>query len=271
LTDLPQFARVERLELADGLSIASPFPALFVESEQALIVADTHLGIEASKQRWGTMIPYDTFSIVAECILRPTRELGCKKVFILGDLKHSFGKPNEVEWFLIRRLVNSIRSEGAELVIIRGNHDRNLRLLLSELGVKSHDSSARVSSFLLAHGHKQTKVSTDASQSVSAILIGHEHPAVVLRDEFGSRHYFKAFLHLEGCRSLRRQSNASFDIIVLPSVNPLAYGTVMNEVPQEELLSPYLRRNRTLEQSTPYVLDLGKKVIAFPKLSLLRS
>ena len=57
-------------------------------------------------------------------------------------------------------------------------------------------------------------------------------------------------------------------LTVLPSVSPLAYGSDVNEIPSEELLSPILRRVR-MEEFTPYVIEVGVAVKRFPKIGYL--
>ncbi len=258
--------RVETINICKGVSIVSPFPAVYLEKEETLLVSDIHLGIEAQRESNGTHIPYDTLSIVLESIIRPTREMNCKKMYVLGDLKHQFGRLRKWDSLLVRRFIKEIRSAGAEPVIIRGNHDNHLGLLLKKLGVKFLDHYAFVSGFVLTHGDRKIKTWPDNKQSSSQVtIIGHEHPAVSLKDDLGIRQTFKTFLHIPG----NNGSRSTASLIVLPSVNPLAYGSCINKVASNEYLSPYLRENRSVERAKPYVLEIGSLVLPFPSLGEL--
>ena len=123
---LARVQKVETIELQKGLSLASPFPAAYLEEERALVVSDTHLGIEAKLASRGVHIPSSVFRDTIDSVMIPARELRCKKVYILGDLKHEYGKLKESDWWSVRRFVEELRDIGAEPELIKGNHDRHV-------------------------------------------------------------------------------------------------------------------------------------------------
>ena len=187
-------------------------------------------------------------------IFRPVEEsikgTGCERVILLGDVKHEFGRPSEEEWFFVKKLIKEIRGMGCEPEVVRGNHDNYIISILKLMDVKLHQPYLRLGRFVLTHGHLKV-------EEKGHLIIGHEHPSVSIRDELGVRHRFKAFL--SGRVGGRR-------ITVLPSVSPLAYGSCVNELPSEELLSPMLK-GMDLGELVPYVLEPGVDVRRFPKLS----
>jgi len=256
---------VDTIELQRGLKLVSPYPAAYLDGQNALVISDTHLGIESKLASKGVHIPSSVFRDTLDSVLIPARELGCKKVYILGDLKHEYGRPKESDWWSVRRFVDELRGIGAEPVLIKGNHDRYVSPILRSLGVESHGSYLNIDGFLLTHGHK--KIKTRDSEKIKAIIIGHEHPAIYLKNEFGGRkERFKAFLFVPG-----RPKSRDPPVLVLPSVNPLAYGTEVNELKAADFLSPYLKaKKRAMEHAKPYVLEVGGLLLPFPELSDLR-
>ena len=54
-------------------------------------------------------------------------------------------------------------------------------------------------------------------------------------------------------------------------MNPLAYGTEVNELKAADFLSPYLTaRKEAIEHAKPYVLEVGELLLPFPELSVLK-
>jgi len=258
-------AKIETIEIESGLHIVSPYPAAYLESQRALVVSDLHLGIESKFASSGVLIPSSIIRETIQSVLIPAKELGCKKVYILGDLKHEYGRPKESDWWSIRRFVGALRGVGAEPVLIRGNHDRYVTTILEYLKVDYSSSYANLDGFLLTHGHKRISLQRLDSE-IKAVIIGHEHPAISLQTELGgrgSKERFKIFLFVPGRKS------RDPPVLVLPSVNPLSYGTEVNELSSGEFLSPYLK-DRRLEHSKPYVLEVGELLLPFPELRNLR-
>lgn len=247
---------VKLVKLFKGVSIASPWPAVFLEKEDALLVADLHLGLEDEYESKGIHIPKSPLAKVVSYITSPIKELGCSKVFILGDVKHEFGKPKEAEWFGVKRLFKAVKALGCEVEVIRGNHDNYIISILKAVGIKLHQPSIKAEDFLLLHGH-DFPIALD--KDVRCIIMGHEHPSIVIKDELGVRHRYKAFL--SGVFDHRR-------VLVLPSVSPLAIGSDVNELPCHELLSPILQKAE-LNEFTPYLIEVGVDVKRFPKVGEL--
>ncbi len=275
---------IELMELEDGVSIVSPYPCVYLEEHDTLLFADTHLGLEEHRERLGIHIPYPVTQHIIDCILGPVRELSCRRVIILGDVKHEFGKPSADEWYSLKKLVNALRKSNCELEVVRGNHDNYIIYILRELSVRLHDPHLLLecndgSSILLIHGHMESEVIYDESTNVRLVVMGHEHPSVAIKDEVGTKHRFKAFLYgIMSCdRTLGHDGTSSGknihkrrgkSIIVLPSLSPLAYGNPLNE--NTVVKSPILRRIR-VEELTPYLIEVGLMVKRFPEMKYLMS
>ncbi|MCH8022980.1 MAG: metallophosphoesterase [Thaumarchaeota archaeon] len=245
------------IKLQKGLSIVSPWPAVYIEKESTLVVADLHLGLEDELQSKGLYLPSSTFPTILENIISPVIDLACKRIILLGDIKHEFGRPKEAEWWGVRRLIKKLKELKCEPAIVRGNHDNYIIYISKELGAITYDRSVTLDDFLLFHGHLPLNLE---EAKASHIIMGHEHPSIQIRDSLGVKHRYKAFLH-------GKIGNKIFTI--LPSVSPLTIGSDVNIIPSSELLSPLLR-GENLDKVTPYALDIGSAVQKFPNLGRLR-
>jgi len=248
-------AKTETIKITKGLSIASPWPALLLEKENALLVSDLHIGLEDMHERKGIHIPASILPRILKSIITPAKELGCSKVFILGDVKHEFGEPREEDWFGVRKLVRQIREIGCKPEVVRGNHDNYIIVILKELDVVLHEPDVNLGKFLLMHGHLEMYRPGKGKH----IIMGHEHPAVSIKDDLGVKHAFKAFLNGKLLGS---------QITILPSTSPLRIRIAMNETPSSEFLSSILKNN-DLGELVPYVAEVGTHVKEFPALNML--
>lgn len=273
---------IELIELEEGVSIASPYPCIYLEEHDTLLFADTHLGLEEHRERLGIHIPYPVTEHIIECIIRPVKELSCKKVIILGDVKHEFGRPSAEEWYSLKKLVSILRRSNCGLEVVRGNHDNYIIYILNELDVKLHDPHLLLEcskgSILLIHGHLESKVMYD--KDVRLVVMGHEHPSIAIKDELGIKHRFKAFLYGKGviskdavyvdhtCESGRSSSilPKGTSVIVLPSLSPLAYGNPLNE---NAMIKGPILRSIGVEGLTPYLIEVGVMVKRFPEVRYL--
>ncbi len=211
-----------------------PLPGKALKLGRNLIIADLHLGYEVSMAREGFYLPRIFHEVVGnlKSILESEKP---KRLVINGDLKHSF-IPEWREREELRAFVEEISPMVNEIVLVRGNHDVGT-LWLRELGVEIVDE-LEVSGWKLVHGHKLVEG--------ERFIIGHEHPAIRLRDEVGA--LIKVPIFLVGA-----------SLIVLPAFSPWAYG---NDV-LREIVSPFLRAydvraSRVLVPLEDELLDFGE-------------
>ena len=105
-----------------------------------------------------------------------------------------------------------------ETIVVRGNHDNYLATILGDLRMTLHDRYD-LGGCTFVHGHEDV-------QALGTIVMGHEHPAVKLRDPLGATVSVPAFLIAER-------------VVVLPAFSPLALGVNVASYPY---LSPLLNR-----------------------------
>ncbi len=241
--------------LTDDVEIVEFEPALYVKSMDAIVVADIHLGLEWELEEKGVHIPFPTYAPVVKSLRNMFNYRSAKRLIILGDIKNEFGDINPEEWTQVQDFVNDVRSLGAEPLLVRGNHDNFVRIVLRRLNVEFQDPPLRLGKYFLIHGDREHELPGDGS----TVLMGHEHPVVSIRDSIGVKHRFKSFLYGE---------HRGVKIIVLPSMNPLTMGMAVNEVDANSLLSPILRKVN-LMSFTPVLLAQGEGLKAFPRLGSL--
>ena len=183
---------------------------------RTLVVADLHIGFEVAMAEEGNYVPSLLGKMVLD--LRTVLEGGkFKRLVINGDLKHSF-VPMKREKSELRAFFEGVEGLVDEIILVRGNHDVGVAWL-RELGVEIVDS-LELAGWTLVHGHRL--------EEGERFIIGHEHPAIRLRDEVGASVKVPIFLRGE-------------KLIVLPAFSPWAYG---NDVTRE-IVSPFLRKFKT--------------------------
>lgn len=242
------------LELEGGVHAVGL--GLYLEDVDALVIADLHLGYEQALEEAGVFIPPVQFKFIASFITRALDETGSKRLVMLGDVKHEFGEALRQEWGETMELLSKLKDRGVEVGVVRGNHDNFLIPILKRLEVPLYDPSLRLGRYLLLHGHKEPPL--DAWGGAEYVIIGHEHPAVLLRDELGVSLKLKSFL-------VGNFGNAK--LIVMPAVSPLMPGTEVN-VPRVRYLSPLLQRS-DVKSMRVYAIDLESGIYDFGTVELL--
>lgn len=215
-----------------------PLPEKALLLGKNLIIADVHLGYEVAMAKEGFYLPRVFHDVVGSLKSLLEREKP-KRLIVDGDLKHSF-IPEWRERAELKAFFDEISPLVEEVVLVRGNHDVGV-LWLRELGVEVVDE-LELNGWKLVHGHKVVEG--------ERFIIGHEHPAVRLRDEVGAVIKVPAVLLGE-------------KLIVLPAFSPWAYG---NDV-LRETVSPFLGFYR---EDFEVVVPAGDELLSFGRLSRLR-
>lgn len=213
---------------------------------ETLIISDLHLGYEEMMASKGTMVPKFQLTDMIRQLESIFAQLGpIKTIVINGDLKHEFGSILRTEWREILRFIDFISQKTKQIIITRGNHDIALEPITRKRNIHIV-KNFRINDILIAHGDSIDK---EARQSlVKTIIIGHEHPAIGLKDKNRYEKY-KCFL---------KGQWKGKTLIVQPSFNPLTEGT---DILREPLLSPYLKSIRNFE-----VFVVAKDVLPFGKV-----
>ena len=231
------------MEIIKGIEIIDL--CLYVKKEKILILADTHIGYEESLNKQGVLIPRFGFMEIIKRLEKVFKKVkGIDKIIINGDVKHEFGTISEQEWRHTLQLLDFLGRKCNEVVLIKGNHDTILGPIAEKRKVKVVDSY-KIRDILIIHGNLVPEL-----KGVKTIIIGHEHPAINIKDGIRTE-LFKCFLKGKFKRKI---------LIVQPSFNLVAEGS---DVLKGKLLSPFLQQN--LDNFECFIV--GDKVYSFGKLN----
>ena len=239
------------IHLYKDLYIADPWPAAYLKDVDALIFADLHLGMEGVLSEEGIFLPRSFSRSTVDIVLRSISMVNPSMVILNGDIKHGFGLLNTSEWVVLRDFFRELSEMNLDIIVVRGNHDNYLGVLLDKYGIPFEKRWDHVI-YTIMHGHES--VPWDEIKEV--VIIGHEHPSVTLRDDVGVKFKFKCFMWGE-YREHR--------ILVLPSVGELATGSTISLYSEEDILSPLLK-NVDMSRFKPYAVVPGEIVQELPPL-----
>jgi hypothetical protein len=229
------------MEIQKGIEIVGK--ALWLKKSRTLIIGDIHIGYEEALNKQGILVPRSQFK-ETEKEIKEILKLEPETIVINGDLKHEFKEISEQEWRETLAILDLMSS--SQVILVKGNHDNILEPIAKKRGLKIVDSYL-VDDVGIIHGDRIIDL------PAKTLIIGHEHPAIVLEEEIKSEKY-KCFL-------LGKYKTKK--LIVMPSFLPMIEGT---DIAQEDLLSPYLQQNlKNFE-----VFIVGDKTYKFGKLKNIK-
>lgn len=238
--DGPGSGRTRReVDLAPGVTLSDTL-CVYLEGAKAVVVADLHLGVESAGAD-GAYYPRRQKPVLMRRLGAILERFRPELFVINGDFKHDFAAGLRRERDEVGDVFDFLDSR-TQVVLTKGNHDNFLGGLLSGAPLPT---STRVGGCFVCHGHQDLPALRRFSMFK---LLGHEHPALKLRDPVGAVVTAPAFIYDETSRT-----------VVLPALSPLAGGTdLLRTAP----LSPYLRRLdrrlfRIFAASEQGLLDFG--------------
>lgn len=221
--------------------------SLYLEKQKILVIGDTHIGYEEALNKQGILIPRMHLKDILAELNKVFKEVKPETIIMIGDIKHEFGIISKQEWRDTLNLLDYLL-EKAKVILIKGNHDTILGPVARKKDLEVRDYFI-ADDILFCHGHK---LWDDKLKKIKTIIIGHEHPAISIRDDVRVEKY-KCFL----LGKYKKQN-----LIVIPSFNFITEGT---NVLQEKLLSPFISNIQSFE-----AFIVGDKVYKFGKISNLQ-
>ncbi|MBU1205117.1 MAG: metallophosphoesterase [Nanoarchaeota archaeon] len=221
---------------------------LLLNQEKILVFADFHIGYEEALNKQGILVPRFQFKDVIKRlgkIFSELKKIKIDKIIINGDIKHEFGTISEQEWRETLRLLDFMARQCKEIILVKGNHDTILGPIAKKKKVSVVDYYF-AGDILITHGHKIPN--KNILKKAKTIVIGHEHPAISLREDVRTEK-FKCFLK----GKYKRKS-----LVVMPSFCLATEGT---DILKEKLLSPFLNqdlKNFEVSVVADKVYDFGK-------------
>ena len=241
--------------------------ALYFDS--TLVIADVHIGYEEALNKQGVLVPRLQFEETVkrmEAIFKELKGKNIERIIVNGDLKHEFGTISEQEWRNTLKFLDLLAKHCNEIILVKGNHDtilgpiarkRNVKVVdyyisepITKKSINGKNPLKKQPKTLIAHGNKIPK---EAVKDASTIIMGHEHPAVSLKE--GAR--------VEQVKCFLKGKYKGKNLIVQPSFNTIVEGT---DLLRGKILSPFLHQN--LDNFDVYVVE--DKVYEFGKLKGLR-
>jgi len=205
--------------IANGVEIY-PGGAAHIVDENALVVADMHLGVEASLESEGLSVPRVQTKKILQYMDQIIERVRPETVVVAGDLKHNFNRNLIEEWQEVTKFVEQLAGR-TELECIKGNHDNFLNLILREHGVPPVKKELIYEDVQIVHGHV-------AVERRGLTIIGHIHPSLRLRDSVGASIKDHCYLW----DPVKR-------ILVLPALSLLASGVDVVSGEDADTISPY--------------------------------
>jgi putative SbcD/Mre11-related phosphoesterase len=257
--------------------VSEDFRGIVVEAddgERWLLVADTHVGLEVELGRRGVRIPSQSARI-AQLIIDAAERLGATSLAILGDVKHEIASIAESARE-VREFIDRVSAKFNKVVLIRGNHDGNIDLILSSdvkpnvylvdsrgFMLRSRDGK----NLLLLHGNSKPRVEDFVKSDV--IIMGHTHPAILIQDITGYVMRAPVIVKVRIDKAIlgRNMYGTELDvkgpmsIIVLPVFNPLTIGMDVFEIFAKDLVNVetilhYTRTWEHLNDVEVYLTDM---------------
>ncbi len=251
--------------LINNVRIPKGYPYLVInhEDKKILVGADYHLGYEVVlAEEEGYYVPQSQFELIMEELDTIVKTVKPDIFIVNGDLKHKFSKRTRQETKEITEFLNYLSESIEKTYIIRGNHDNFVRGLFNNYNnIEFIEYHLVIGDYLFTHGHYIDGEIEDL-MSNKVVVIGHEHPAILLYDDVGGKAKIPSFLY--------GKTKSGGYIIVLPAVSPLMSGIEVNITPQNEFLSPYIRYHTVIENLTPIGLLRGKENLRFPNIGVLK-
>ena len=227
-------------------------PCLYHPELDLLVISDIHLGLEGSMTSKGSYIPKFQLEDVLEDIGKAKEETGATRILVNGDLKNEFKKSYYSEKQEVKKFVSRMQKLFDEVILIKGNHDTFIDETVERKGLELQERHEE-NGILFTHGHKDI----EDLESFEIVIIGHEHPALSLKDEIGVVEKVDCILHGE---------EDGTEVIVLPAFSSISNGTRINETPQRELLSPVLRKHFDVGELKAVAVSREAGLFDFPEI-----
>lgn len=212
-------------------------PALLISARRSrwLVVGDIHIGAERRLSDKGVRL-YGLWEQMSIKLLSLAETFSAKGIVLLGDIKDSILYPESWEQSDIRHFAKSLSC--IEMLALRGNHDAHTDEIM---GIELKDE-VMLGDYALLHGNKWP---SKAAMSKKALITGHNHVAVRIKDANGGIYSEKAWLIAKINASNAKRfypSCRAQSLIVMPAFNPVILGTAVGaERSDKDNISPLFR------------------------------
>ena len=241
-------------------------PALLIsdrEHGRILAIADLHLGIEHELFKDGITIEPQAEKLYKriEKLLRMTK---ADKLVIIGDLKHKIPGISFRELKEIPKFIGPL-AEKARIILVKGNHDTELRELVDKAEVVDSKGFA-IGKYGFFHGHAWP---SKRLLECDHLFTAHIHPTVEFIDDFGFRLVEKVWVMgklkekklRERYKIRKKKGEEPFEFgelqtTIFPSFNPIISGVPLNSRRKRNYIGPLLSSKAfDAKRADAYMLD----------------
>jgi len=239
-----------------SIRFLTDYPVAFITEKKTLVIAELHLGLEYQLYKSGVTIPSqgERFRETLEKLVEQT---GAKILIIVGDIKHKVPGSTIREDKEIPKFLNNIK-EKIKVVLVKGNHDDRIEEIIPE-GVKICSSRGlKLGRYGFFHGHAWP---SKKLMNCDYLFMGHIHPAIEFKDQFGYRSVLHVWLKGELNKELIKKKfkikkTGKLMTIILPTFNNILGGVAVNKIAKEKVIGPLLKNKIfDTDNSKVYLLD----------------
>lgn len=199
------------------------YPAFKIDDH--LVISDLHLGITRAFYFSGFSLPSQLNKLI-KSLNDLKKRTKTKNLVIAGDIKHTIPTISWQELKELPELLKKIKFK--DIILVKGNHDGNIERIVNDIDNVSVKKSFTVGDYFISHGHR--KITTKKEN----ILIGHNHPAIRLKDKMGAHYVLQCWI--KGKITLNSKKH---NLIVMPAFNPLSGSSLVNN---KEFIGPLAKK-----------------------------
>ncbi|MEM6363651.1 MAG: ligase-associated DNA damage response endonuclease PdeM [Planctomycetota bacterium] len=149
-----------------------PGGGLFWPDHAALMVADLHLGKDATFRAASVGVPVGSTPATLDAVSQMLDHSGSTELFVLGDLFHSRSSLSRETVAAFEQFLTQHRD--IDVTLIRGNHDRHVGRLPDRWNLNIVEDSLHLDGVLLTH------FPGSCPDHADLLIAGHLHPADVI-------------------------------------------------------------------------------------------
>lgn len=230
--------------------------------DKTLLISDLHLGLEKEMAKKGFRLPAYSVKMV-ERVKRVAEAYGARRLAVLGDVKHTVGKVEDIDWGVIPWFFDTMLDLFELVEVVPGNHDGSIKTVLppkvkldSSQGTVLGEGRSRIG---VAHGHAWPSEEAIATRN---LVIGHSHFTYEMRDALGSRTRESVWVSAEyGVAELmegagyRSKLKGKGKLTVMPPFNRLVGGQPINRSKSFEFGPVLSSRSLSLDSADIFLTD----------------
>ena len=243
------------MRIDSDMNAVDGLPILYIRSLNMLVAADLHLGYEGIMSDNGVFLPKANLKSILSSIDKAIMATGAKTLLVDGDIKNEFSKVHIEEFNELYDFILHMNEKGVDLLLIKGNHDNFVERYKDAFKLKVYRQEHVIGKYAFFHGEE---IPQDI-KGTSVLIMGHEHPAIILYTGTGKSEKIKCFLY--GRYKGKR-------LLVLPALSYYSGGTSINTTPSSELLAPIFK-NVDVDKMEAIAVGYGS-TIAFGRIRELR-